>query len=108
MAADLVGDIELIAEELFTNIVRANEGRELKIAFDCGLTRGNILLTASDDGLPFNPLARETPPLDAGIADREVGGLGIELVRRLADRCHYAYIDGRNHLDVFIQRRSPQ
>jgi phosphoserine phosphatase RsbU/P len=108
MTADVVGDVELIAEELLTNTLRANEGRELKIAFDCGVVRGNILLTASDDGMPFNPLAQAAPPLDAGIADREIGGLGIELVRRLADRCDYAYIDGRNHLDVSIERRSDQ
>ncbi|HEU5138089.1 MAG TPA: SpoIIE family protein phosphatase [Steroidobacteraceae bacterium] len=107
-AADVIGDVELIAEELLTNILRANEGREVKVAVDCGIVRGNILLTAIDDGLPFNPLARESPRLDADIADRETGGLGIEIVRQLADRCHYAHIDGRNHLDVFFQRSSPQ
>jgi sigma-B regulation protein RsbU (phosphoserine phosphatase) len=104
IAADVIGDVELIAEELLTNILRSNEGRAVQVTFDCGLARGSVLLTAIDDGPPFNPLARAAPNLDAAIAEREIGGLGIEIVRRLADRCHYAYFDGRNHLDVFIEQ----
>jgi len=104
VAADVIGDVELIAEELLTNILKANEGRELQVTFDCALAHGQILLTASDDGLPYDPLARETPQLDADISERDVGGLGVEIVRQLATRCHYAYIDGRNNLDVFITR----
>ena len=103
VAAELIGDVELIVEELLTNILRANEAR-VQIAVDCALSHESILLTTSDDGLPFDPLARAAPDLDADIAAREVGGLGMEIVRQLATRCHYARIDGRNTLSVFITR----
>jgi sigma-B regulation protein RsbU (phosphoserine phosphatase) len=108
IAADVIVDIELIAEELLTNILRAIEGSTAQVTFDCALARGEIVLTASDDGPPFDPLARAAPNIDADIAEREVGGLGIEIVRQLADRCHYAYIDGRNHLQIHVRRSCAQ
>ena len=108
VAAGLIGDVELIAEELLTNIVRANEGRTLQVTFDCTLAPGEIVLTATDDGLPFDPLARAAPNLDADIAEREVGGLGIEIVRQLSQSCHYSYVDGRNILAVHLLRSSVQ
>ncbi len=107
-STELIGDVELIAEELLTNILRANERRDLQVAFDCALAPGKILLTASDDGLPYDPLARARPRLDVDVTERDVGGLGIEIVRGLATRCHYAHIDGRNTLAVFIERSSVQ
>ncbi len=108
VAADVINNVELIAEELLTNIVRAGEGRATRMSFDCALTPEEIVLTATDDGPPFDPLGREAPQLDVDIADRGIGGLGIEIVRRLADRCHYSYVDGCNVLEVLLQRSTVQ
>jgi serine/threonine-protein kinase RsbW len=41
--------------------------------------------------------------LDAPIEQRPIGGLGIALVRRLADSCRYDYVDGRNVLEVRLR-----
>jgi phosphoserine phosphatase RsbU/P len=108
VAADVLGNVELIVEELLSNIVRANEGRALEIWCDCVLERERIVLTSTDNGAPFDPLARASPQLDADITERAIGGLGIEIVRGLAEHCHYSYVDGRNVLAVYLSRSSEQ
>jgi serine/threonine-protein kinase RsbW len=60
------------------------------------------VLVFRDDGQPFDPLARPDPPLDADIADRDVGGLGILIVRRLASHAGYSFVDGCNVLTVHL------
>lgn len=56
-----------------------------------------------DDGEAFNPL-KETPDADtdSAIEDREIGGLGVFLVKNLSEDCHYQRIDGWNHLTISI------
>jgi phosphoserine phosphatase RsbU/P len=97
-------DVELIAEEILTNILHA--GGSTGLAIECGLQPLEIVLTFRDDGPPFDPTAAELPRLDADVADRDVGGLGILLVRRLADACRYARMDGWNVLEIRLLRES--
>jgi len=56
-----------------------------------------------DDGDAFNPL-EETPEADTDSAldDRELGGLGVFLVKNLSDDCHYVRTNGWNHLTISI------
>jgi sigma-B regulation protein RsbU (phosphoserine phosphatase) len=107
VARDRIDDVELVAEELLTNVVRAAgpSGGRVRLALDCALTPSEIVLTFRDDGVPFDPTAAASPRLDADIADREVGGLGIVLVTRLADACRYSRLDGWNVLEVRLGRR---
>ncbi len=46
-------------------------------------------MTISDDGVPFNPLTAATPDTGLSVADREIGGIGIHLVRNLVDEVSY-------------------
>lgn len=101
-----IGEVELIAEELLTNIVRAamQPAGATRLTMDCTLLQGEIVLTVRDDGSEFDPLARPPPDLDADIADRGIGGLGIPLVRHLAQTCSYSRTDGWNVLEVRLGR----
>ncbi len=104
-----VADAELIAEELLTNIARVAESRGRgNISVECSLISGDITLTFRDDGPPFDPLAREAPQLDAEIGERSVGGLGIHLVRKLADVTRYHYRDGLNILEIRLRSMPAQ
>ncbi len=102
-----IDDVELIAEELLTNVVHAADSAPggVHLSLACSLTAAEIVLTVRDDGVPFDPTAAACPPLDAAIADREIGGLGILIVKRLADGCRYARVDGWNVLEVRLSRR---
>jgi sigma-B regulation protein RsbU (phosphoserine phosphatase) len=93
-----IADAELVAEELLTNIVRSNAMHpgQLGIDVECTLASNEIVLRFRDDGEPFDPLARTLPRLEADIAEREVGGLGIHLVKQIAAQADYFFVDGCN------------
>ena len=55
-----------------------------------------LTVTITDDGVPFNPLSKKAPDIDAPLEDREIGGLGIHLVRNLIDDVTYNRRIGKN------------
>ena len=84
--------INLVVEELFTNMVRHNEGGGDRITVSVEHLDDRIHLELLDiDVEPFDPKTAETPPVDAGIEERRPGGLGIYLVRKMVDDLNYDY-----------------
>jgi sigma-B regulation protein RsbU (phosphoserine phosphatase) len=108
VAADRVNDAELVAEELLTNVVRSLDARggDSRMSLDCELTHTQIVVTVRDDGPPFDPLSLAAPDLDADIDDRAIGGLGVTLVRQLADSCRYSRVAGHNVMEIRLHRTS--
>jgi sigma-B regulation protein RsbU (phosphoserine phosphatase) len=100
IAPERVGDVELIIEELLTNVVRANSP-EISLILAFVLSPDYIRLRVRDNGVEYNPLTRAAPNLDADVMDRETGGLGVHLIRQLSEECSYARLDGWN---VFVAR----
>jgi anti-sigma regulatory factor (Ser/Thr protein kinase) len=90
VAATVVGELRLIAEEGLSNVIKyayadaARHAIELTVEID----GGEILLVLRDDGRPFDPLAVPARDPDAPVADRS-GGWGIPLLRSLVDRADY-------------------
>ena len=101
-----IGEAELIAEELLTNAVRSLQARggSAGVSLECELTPAQIVMTVRDDGPPFDPLALAAPDLEGDINDRAVGGLGVLLVRQLADSCDYSRIHDHNVMQVRLHR----
>ena len=62
----------------------------------------------TDDGLAFNPVAQPAPDLEADIGERPIGGLGVHLVRELAERVDYTRTRGRNILKVILHIPVPE
>jgi anti-sigma regulatory factor (Ser/Thr protein kinase) len=89
---ELAYDLDVIAEELFTNMVKYGRGArgEIEIALDWAAPTLAIRLRDFDVER-FDPT--DTPPVDISrpITERRAGGLGIHLVRQIADRIHYDY-----------------
>ena len=59
-----------------------------------------VTITFVDHGVPYDPLAKEDPNITLSAGEREVGGLGIFLTKKLMDDVAYAYKDGRNILTL--------
>ena len=98
---DLSSRLELVVEELVVNIGSyAYPQGEGDMEVDCVLNHDGgaprFCLILRDWGAAFDPLAKETPDLDASLDEREPGGLGIFLVRELADECSYLRHDDMN------------
>ena len=100
--ANYIMELNLAVEELFTNIVfyayDDQEQHEIEILFEHPET-GCVLITLSDDGKAFNPLENPTGDnLVKSLEEREIGGLGIHLVRKMVSHIEYKRLDGRNIL----------
>ncbi|NDJ13692.1 MAG: ATP-binding protein [Acidobacteriia bacterium] len=61
----------------------------------------------SDACAEYNPLLRPDPNLDVPLLERKAGGLGVFLVKQLADEVEYARRDDRNHF-WFRKRLEPK
>ena len=53
-----------------------------------------------DNGVPYDPLARQDPDTTLSIDDRPIGGLGILIVKKSMDAVNYEYKDGKNILTI--------
>lgn len=93
--------IRLSIEEAVENVVRyAYEGGLGWIEVGTDLDPEGVMLTVMlrDAGVPFNPLDKADPDINAPVEDRQIGGLGIFLCKQLMDHIEYKYEDGCNIL----------
>ena len=100
---DLQFKIRLSIEEAVENVVNyAYEGGMGWIEVGTNLDADALVLTIilKDAGVPFNPLERADPDIDAALEDRAIGGLGIFLCKQFMDSIDYAYEDGCNVLTM--------
>ncbi len=93
--------IDLCVEEIFVNIANyaypdTTGTAEIRIAAENGVA----VLTFIDAGLPYDPLQRDAPDITLSAEEREIGGLGIFLVRKNTDTVFYCYEDGKNVLTI--------
>ena len=64
-----------------------------------------VIVTFVDEGIPYNPLAKEDPDIALSAEDRPIGGLGIFMVKKSMDDMQYRYEDGKNILSVIKNLR---
>jgi serine/threonine-protein kinase RsbW len=99
---NVLDDIRLAFEEMFSNIVSYgfDDDREHEIVMDMELSADLLTMKIRDDGRPFNPTEYVNPDLEKPLDEREVGGLGIHLVRHVIDEWEYKSGQGKNILTM--------
>ena len=55
-----------------------------------------------DSGKHYNPLEKKEPDVDASLEDRQAGGLGIYLVKKIMDKVEYKYENLKNIFTISI------
>ena len=98
VSEDDAANINVILDELINNIINyayADAGVH-QIAVSVRLDGDLATIVVEDDGRPFNPLDAAPPDLDLPIEERPVGGLGIFLVRSIANSVEYSRVAGKN------------
>ena len=102
----LAVDVQLVTEEVVCNAIEhgARPGVEHEVTVDITINDDRITLHFRDDGHPFDPLSQPEPDLDADIDGRPIGGLGVHMVRTLADEIAYVREDRHNVLHVVLLR----
>ncbi len=99
----------LAIDEVVSNCVKYGYADSLvhHIEIELALEGGTLALVLIDDGLPFNPLEHPEPDTSLPVEERPIGGLGIHLLRKMADRLEYRRTEGRNRLALFKNSRPP-
>ena len=59
-----------------------------------------VVITFIDNGVPYDPLAKSDPNITLSAEEREIGGLGIFMVKKTMDEITYEYKDGQNILAI--------
>jgi len=92
LATQTALDMRLVAEEVLTNIVKYAHGSmdEHPVELRLSASLGSVRMEFRDDGAPFNPLEAPLRDLKPPLEEREIGGLGLHLVRSLVDDARYA------------------
>lgn len=93
-----VMQINVAADELFSNIARYSGAREADVS--CTVADGCAVISFRDNGTPYDPTQREDPDVSGTAEERAIGGLGIFMVKKSMDSLRYEYRDGWNILTV--------
>ena len=93
--------IKIAVEELFVNIAHYAYGEETGYAIIQTETEaGKIKITFIDSGMHYNPLEKKDPDVTLSAEKRQIGGLGIYMVKKSMDSVEYEYVDEKNCLTI--------
>jgi serine/threonine-protein kinase RsbW len=91
-------DLQLAVNEVFTNVVSYgfDDGRPHEIVVRLMTAADAVVIELEDDGRPFDPSTAPAPRLDVPIEERQPGGLGLYLAKRVTDAMDYRREGDRN------------
>ena len=95
--------IDVSVEELFVNIAQyayAPKTGQATIRVETEKDPAAVSVTFIDRGVPYDPLAKPDPDVMLSAQDRQIGGLGIFMVKKSMSSMKYEYRDGRNILTI--------
>ena len=94
--------VDVAVEEIFVNIASYAYGEGGGNALiRAGKTDGGLFeITFIDEGVPYDPTAKEDPDVSLSAEERPIGGLGIFLAFKVMDEVKYEYTEGRNNLTL--------
>jgi len=102
---DTVFTVHLALEEMLSNVIKYafKDFACHDISLGISIEKKKLKITIEDGGVEFNPLSVPEKKTDAPIHEREVGGLGIHLVKSMVQDMSYCRKNGKNHLEMVIR-----
>jgi anti-sigma regulatory factor (Ser/Thr protein kinase) len=95
--------VDVAVEELFVNVAKyayAPAVGSVTIQLAALEDNSEVSVTLIDRGVPYDPLAKKDPDVTLSAQERQIGGLGIYMVKKSMDSVEYAYQDGQNILTI--------
>lgn len=95
--------IDIAIDELFGNIAHYAYNPEVgsaTVRVEVTEDPLAVIITFIDNGVPYDPLAKADPDTTLSVEEREIGGLGIYMVKKSMDDITYEYKDGQNILKI--------
>ena len=93
-----IAQVNVAVDEIFSNIVHYSGASSVTLG--CKVEENQIILRFSDNGRPYNPIEKDDPDITLSVEEREIGGLGIFMVKKMMDEVSYEYTDGLNILTL--------
>jgi len=100
-------NINIAIEEIFVNIANyayPSGGGDINVSVE--FSADGLIIEFSDSGIPYNPLEKDDPDTTLSAEDREIGGLGIYMVKQMMDNITYRYENNSNILTLFKKWRN--
>lgn len=95
--------IDIAIDELFGNIANYAYHPEVgsaTVRVEVTKSPLAVIITFIDNGVPYDPLAKDDPDTTLSADERQIGGLGIFMVKKSMDQISYEYKDGQNILRI--------
>ena len=95
--------LDVAVEELFVNIAHYAYNPDIgpaTVQVEVLEQGQSVSVTFVDGGIPYDPLAKKDPDVSLPADEREIGGLGIFMVKKSMDEIKYRYEDGKNILTI--------
>ena len=98
---NLVFELDIAVEELFVNIAHyAYTPGEGKATIQVSFEEEKVTITFIDGGIPYNPWVKKDPDITLSLEERQIGGLGIYMVKNSMDEVDYVYKEGKNVVTI--------
>lgn len=94
----VVNRVNVAIDEIYSNIANYSGANWAKVHYERDMN--SITLIFTDDGMPYNPLEAEDPDVTLSAEDRQIGGLGIFMVKKIMDDIAYSYENEQNVLKL--------
>jgi anti-sigma regulatory factor (Ser/Thr protein kinase)/HAMP domain-containing protein len=102
LTEDMQNSVSIVLDDLLNNIINYafenSEAHEIEVSYRADKQR--LIIEVVDDGVEFDPFLREEPDIESDIDGREIGGLGIHMIKSIMDDYFYKRIKGRNHVTL--------
>ncbi len=96
----IANKINIVVDEIYSNIVNYSGANYAEFSYE--VWDGSLNLMFSDDGMAYNPIDTKVPDITASAEDREIGGLGIFMVKKFVENMEYSREDDKNVLRLKI------
>ena len=102
LTPDIVFNLTLVLEEAVVNVINYAYPKEEHqfIYLSARLHEGSIIFVLTDTGKEFDPTLAPEADVTLGAEDRQIGGLGIFLIRQIMNEVKYERIEGKNVLTL--------
>ena len=102
LTPDVVFNLNLVLEEAVVNVINYAYPKEDHqwIYLSAKLQEGSIILVLTDTGKEFDPTMAPEADITLSADEREIGGLGIFLIRQIMNEVRYERIEGKNVLTL--------
>jgi len=96
--------IAVVIDEIFSNIAHyayTPSVGDVTVSVMVNKETKVLMLSFADSGVAYNPLVKEDPDVTLSAEERQIGGMGIFMVKKLMDDITYEYVEGRNVLTIW-------